>query len=356
MYIWRMEKKVSIKDIAKRLGVSAALVSYVLNDKEKQARVGQEMAERIRNMARELNYQPNLIARSLRSGKTKTIGLIVADISNPFFSNIARVIEDEANLNNYTVIFGSSDEKAEKSESLINTLIKRQVDALIIAPAENTEEQLKELSKRNFPYVLIDRYFNNVDANGVRINNFQASYKAVSHLAKQGYKKIAMIAYNTRLPHMEDRKKGFLTALKELDLPVNENSLMESSYENISSDIAAIMTKLLDNNPDRPDSFLFATNSLAINGLKEINKRNLIVPDDLGIISFDETDAFDFFYCPLTYINQSTDRIGKEAVRIIMDRLNESNTTLTEKINTAQLIIDAQLITRESCGEKKQSI
>lgn len=105
-----MEKKVSIKDIAKEVGVSTALVSYVLNNKEKEARVGKQIAEKVRRVARRLNYSPNLIARSLQSGRTNTLGLIVADISNPFFSYIARVIEDAANQHGYTVIIGSSDE------------------------------------------------------------------------------------------------------------------------------------------------------------------------------------------------------------------------------------------------------
>lgn len=346
-----MEKKVSIKDIAKRLGVSAALVSYVMNNKEKEARVGLEMAERIRSAAREMNYQPNLIARSLRSGRTKTIGLIVADISNPFFSNIARTIEDEASLNHYTVIFGSSDENAEKSQTLIDTLIKRQVDGLIIAPAENTAAQLQALTDRGFPYVLIDRYFNDLDANTVRINNYQASFKAVTHLYEQGYRNMSMVAYKAKLPHMEDRKKGFIAALQKFQLPVHEHSLMESSYENITTDVAGIMDTLLTNDETRPDSFLFATNSLAINGLKEISKRKLTVPKDLGVICFDETEAFDFFYCPLTYINQSTDRIGKEAVRILMQQLESSDKKTVERINTAQLVIDAKLVIQKSCGE-----
>ncbi|MEZ4905894.1 MAG: LacI family DNA-binding transcriptional regulator [Spirosomataceae bacterium] len=108
-------KKVSMKDIAQKAGVSIALVSYVLNGKAKESRVGEEMAKKIKAIAQELNYQPNHLARSLKSGKTHTIGLIIADISNPFFANIARVIEDEANKNGYTVIIGSSDEKADKS-------------------------------------------------------------------------------------------------------------------------------------------------------------------------------------------------------------------------------------------------
>ena len=150
-----MTKKVSLKDVARHVGVSTALVSYVINHKEKEARVGSEMVLKIRKAVTELNYQPNLIAKSLKSGKTNTIGLIVADISNPFFSNISRIIEDEARKEGYIVIIGSSDEDAEKSQDLINVFFNRQVDAFIIAPAENTEFQIIELQKKNIPVVII---------------------------------------------------------------------------------------------------------------------------------------------------------------------------------------------------------
>src|SRR5579859_5365370 len=126
-----MNKKVLLKDVAEHLGVSIALVSYVLNNKEKEARVGEEMAKKIRQAAIDLNYQPNYIAKSLQSGKTNTIGLIVADISNPFFSSIARIIEDEAMKQGYVVIFGSSDENAERSMRLIDVFVNRGVDAFI---------------------------------------------------------------------------------------------------------------------------------------------------------------------------------------------------------------------------------
>src|SRR5690606_5499858 len=128
--------------------------------------------------AAELNYQPNQIAKSLKSGKSFTIGLIVADISNPFFANIARTIEDEAKKDNYTVIFGSSDENAEKSKDLIDVLVKRQVDGFIIAPTENSETQIEYLIKANIPFVLIDRYFPGIESNYVVTDNHQAAYDA----------------------------------------------------------------------------------------------------------------------------------------------------------------------------------
>ena len=159
-----MKKKVSQKDIAQKVGVSTALVSYVLNNL-KEGRISKVVAQKIRETAKELNYRTNQIAKSLKINKTFTIGLIVADISNPFFSSLARIIEDEADKKNYTVIFGSSDENAQKSWKLINALVDRQVDGFIIAPAENTESNLTYLKDHDIPFVLIDRYFPGLETN-----------------------------------------------------------------------------------------------------------------------------------------------------------------------------------------------
>src|SRR5690349_17547308 len=130
-----MRKKTSLKDIAQTVGVSTALVSYVLNN-QKEGRISKAVAQKIRDTAKLLNYTTNQIARSLKTNKTFTIGLIVSDISNPFSSGLARIIEDEAEKHHYTVIFASSDEQAERSSRLVNVLLNRQVDGFILAPAE----------------------------------------------------------------------------------------------------------------------------------------------------------------------------------------------------------------------------
>src|SRR2546423_9040838 len=148
-----MRKKTSLKDIAERVGVSTALVSYVLNN-QKEGRISKTVAQKIRDTAKQLNYSTNQIAKSLKTNKTYTIGLIVSDISNPFSSSLARIIEDEAEKNNYTVIFGSSDESAERSWKLINVLLNRQVDGFIIASAENAESQIVYLKENEIPFVL----------------------------------------------------------------------------------------------------------------------------------------------------------------------------------------------------------
>jgi LacI family transcriptional regulator len=339
-----VKKKVSLKDVASHLGVSTALVSYVLNGKEKEARVSAQMADKIRKAVVQLKYQPNLIAKSLKSGKTNTIGLIVADISNPFFSNIARIIEDEAKKEGYVVIFGSSDESDTKQEDLINVFLNRQVDAFILSPAAGTESQIRLLKKRGIPVVLIDRYFAGVDADSVHINNFQAAHKAVQHLIENGRKRIGMVSYKTPMAHMQDRVDGYLEAMKENRIKVKKEWRIEASYSDIQTDINAGLDKLLDTM--ELDAILFASNSLAVAGLKRILEYHVHVPDQLAIISFDETDIFDFFYSPVTYISQSVGEIGKDAVLLASERIRQHRKKSIRKI------VDSKLVIRESCGSK----
>jgi LacI family transcriptional regulator len=335
-----MKKKVSLKDIAQEAGVSTALVSYVLTNKEEKARVGQEMAKKIRKIARKLNYQPNHIARSLKSGRSDTIGLIVADISNPFFANIARTIEDEAKRNNYTVIFGSSDENVDKSRDLINVLLNRQVDGLILIPTEGSEQQIKNLQNQNVPFVLIDRYFPGIPASHISINNYESAYNAVTHLIKMGRQQIGMIAYKTALHHISERKRGYTEALGE------KKSLMKlARYSHLKEDIKLAIDQLLKARKPA-DALFFATNSLAIEGLKYINELGIRVPEDLAVVSFDESEAFDLFYSPVTYVRQPILEMGKAAVRVLLDQINDAD-------KPAELIcIDTELVIRRSSGKK----
>ncbi len=337
-----VEKKAALKDIAQHIGVSVALVSYVLNGKEKEARVGADMAKKIREAAAELNYQPNLIAKSLKMGKTKTIGLIVADISNPFFSTIARIVEDEAKKHGYVVIFGSSDESAEKQLDLIDVFSTRLVDAFIIAPAAGTEEQIELIINRGIPVVLMDRFFPGLKVDCVHIDNFNAAIKAVKQLIKNKRRKIGMVAYDTTQSHMQDRKLGYKAALKEKNIRFKKDWLIEASYQHIEKDVTVKLEALLK--PLQVDALFFATNSLAVAGLKEINKLGIKVPDELAIISFDESDAFDFFYSPVTYVSQSLADIGKEAIKLVLNKLHSKNK------KNMDIIVEAKLIVRESCG------
>lgn len=330
-------RKISLKDIAQKAGVSTALVSYVLNGKEKESRVGQEIAFKIRQIAKDLNYQPNHLAKSLRSGKTQTIGLIIADISNPFFANVARIVEDEARNNGYKVIFGSSDENADKSWDLLMTLINSQVDGFIIVSSENSEKQVHYLKEKNIPFVLLDRHFPEIQNDFVVINNFKASYDAGSHLIANGYQRIGMIAYKSQLFHMQERMRGYLHSLRENSLTYDD-LLKEVRLEHVEREVKMAIDEMLRTELS-VDAIIFATYSLAVNGLKYLNKLNLKIPSDLAIVSFGQAELFDLYYCPITYLRQPIGNLGKAAVELLVKKLNNPEEGMQQILMEAKLII-----------------
>lgn len=336
------KSKVSLKDIAKKVGVSTATVSYVLS-KDKESKVSVTVAEKVKKAAKELNYQPNQIAKSLKMGKTFTIGLIVADISNPFFAHIARIIEDEAAKLDYTVIFGSSDERAEKSWQLIRFLSNRQVDGFIIAPTEGSEEQIMYLKDHDIPFVLIDRNFPSIPSNYVGINNFKAAHKAVTRLISSGNEKIGILAYSTSLNHMRQRVAGYKRALEDKGLPINEGWIKEIDYSNAKEQVTSAIDEMLLGR-ERVKGIFFATNTLAVYGLKYIDELNYRIPRDVAIVSFDEGEAFDFFYCPLTHIKQPLKEMGEKAVKLLIKNIEEPERRVEE------LCLEEEFVIRKSCN------
>lgn len=330
------------------MGVSTALVSYVLSGKEKEYRVGPDISSKIKAIAKELNYQPNLLAKSLRSGKTHTIGLIIADISNPFFANIARIIEDEALKHGYTVIIGSSDEKAAKSWNLLNVLMNRQVDGFIIVSAEDSEAHVRHLIETSVPFVLLDRHFPDVQTDFVVTNNFKASYDATAHLIDSDYKRIGLIAYKSQLFHMKERIRGYQQALSDKAVNFEPDWLNEVHFDNIEPEIRSVIDAMVSNKLP-VDALIFATYGLAINGLKYINERRLKVPEDLGIVSFGQAEVFDLYYCPITFMKQPMEQLGQTAVDVLMKKINNSAEPLT------QISMEAALVERDSSKPRRST-
>ena len=328
-----MKKNVSLKDIAEKVGVSTALVSYVLNNKLKD-RINKEVAATIRQAAEDLNYRPNQIARSLKAQKTFTIGLIVADIANPFSSQIARIIEDEAKNYGYSVIFGSSDESAKKTSDLIKLFIDRQVDGLIIAMPEHTEEQVQYLKKIHVPFVLIDRYYPAITTNSVSINNYSAAQQAIQHLLDNGHKRIGIVGYQTSLFHLNERIRGAVDLL-------SDNALIGNvRIGSIQQDVANAINGFLAD-PDPVTAIFFTSNLLAISGLKYINSLGIKIPDQLAIVGFDETDAFDLFYVPISYVKQPLVELGRESIKLLLENIDNN-----ESLNST--VLDAELVIRSS--------
>jgi len=334
-----MDKRVSLKDIANKVGVSIALASYVMNGQEKEKRVGAEVVKKIRQAAEDLNYQPNQIARSLRTGSTKTIGLIVADIANPFFGHLARIIEDEANNFGYTVVFGSSDEDDFKSEALMKTLLNRQVDGLIIVPAENTSIQMRNLIKKKFPVVFLDRYFPEINASYIVLDNYQATSEATHHLYEKGYRRIAMVAYKSSLIHMKERIRGYSETMRTLGIKEN-CCVREIRFEHSLKDMENVFNELLGQNK-MTDAIICATNALSVHGLICAKKNNILIPDDIAFVGFDGGECFDLYRSPLTYVKQPLEEMGKEAFRVLLDLINGSS-------KTSHIILNPTMIIRES--------
>lgn len=340
-----MKKKISLKDIAEAAKVSPALVSYVLNNKEEIARVSKETAQRIRDIAKEMNYQPNQIAKSLKSGKSLAIGLLVADISNPFFGNLARAIEEEAKKRNYTVIFGSSDENPEKSQRLIDTFIKRQIDGLIIAPAEGTEPQIQYLKEANIPFVLIDRHFDQIETSYVIVDNHKATYRATQQLIDNGHHKIAYVCYKNKLRHTEDRYLGYVQSLEDNGKTLDKNLVCEVEINNpvyFRDKFMELLQPSLG-----VDAILFSTNTLSIMGLKIINEMQLSIPEDIAVFCFDQSESYDLFYCPISYVKQPLASIGKESVRVLLGQLQE------KEQEHQKVVLDIEIVSRRSCDKIK---
>jgi LacI family transcriptional regulator len=336
-----MSKKASIKDIAEAVGVSTALVSYVLNNREREARVSPETAKKVRKTAKRLNYQPNQVAKTLKSGRSLAIGLIVADISNPFFGHLARTIEDRSEKAGYTVIFASSDENAESSNKLMKALINRQIDGFIIAPAEGTQAQLQYLKASNIPFVLIDRYFEEINSSYVISDNLNATFKATKELLRNGHKKIGFVRYKNELQHTQDRYNGYVNALKSEKRKDYEKYVCEVDY-NDPEDFKYQVKKIIGAK-NKIDAVLFSTNTLSIMGLKLLIDLNIKVPDDLAVFCFDESESYDLFYCPVSYVKQPMKEIGEKAVEILLNQLSNR-----KKINFSKEVLPTELILAQS--------
>jgi LacI family transcriptional regulator len=342
-YISRMEKKAVLKDIAKKVGVSTALVSYVLNNLEEEKRVGKEIAIKIREAALELNYTPNHLAKSLKTRKTNTIGFIVADIDYRYTSRVTKAVEAECQKLNLTVIYGSSGESSKKFSELVNVFVDKQVDGLILVPVAHCIKQIEYLTKQEVPFVLIDRILPHVNANIIAIDNTKAAYQATAHLIKTGHRRIGFISYKSTLINLMDRRKGFLTALADSGIAPDPMLIKEITDRPIHEEVKLAIDQLLAlSHPC--DSIFFSTDTLAFEGLRHINALRIPVPEKLGIVSFDESEVFELFYCPITHGSQPLEEIGRIAVTTLVDVMKHP------KIRK-QIFLETDFHIRKSCGE-----
>ena len=337
-----MRKKTTIKDIAKQLDVSNSLVSFVLNGKSKEKRISDEMKSKVLELAKSLDYTPNYLAKSLRSGKSNTLGLIVADISNPFYGMLARHIEIEASKYGYKVIFSNSDENESKFTDQLGVLQNGQVDGLIITPPIGSEEELLKLKKMKIPFVVVERIFKNVVTHSVVANNFQAGYNATEKLIKNNRKKIALVNLNFKLLHMVQREEGFIAAMKNNGLAVNKSLIKHVKF---SHEGKYVMEAIQDIVKNGADGLLFTTSKLGVQGIQCLSKLGIKIPQSMSIVSFDNINEYRVSSTPITVVEQPLEQISKESIRIIINIIE--NKYADGHYENVEL--EANLISRESC-------
>ena len=336
------KKKITSKDIAQELGISRSVVSFVLNGKNKEMRISDELTKKVLDLVETRNYQTNHIAKSLKTGKTHTIGLIVADIANPFFANIACEIEKEVRQKGYSVFFCSSNENKMNFKFQLENFKNRQVDGLILIPPINSDKILTLLGSQNIPFVIMDRVFENLGANSVNINNHKADYDATTRLINNGRKKVALINVNNELITMSDRTNGYIDAIADNGMEANPNLLQQLKYSNVAEHVNEAVNKVIMNNAD---AIIFTTNKLGVQGVQAIGNKGKRIPEDIAVISFDDTSAYAVAKTSITAIKQPVAQMCKEAVRIIMKSIDKSESN----IDTEQVILDVSFIIRESC-------
>ncbi|WBV53041.1 LacI family DNA-binding transcriptional regulator [Chryseobacterium gambrini] len=313
-------KRASIKDIARIAEVSVATVSYVLNKKE-GSRISEATKTRILEVAKSINYTPNKIAKSLKMNKTKLIGLIVADISNDFYSNIARNIEDEAMKLGYTLLIGSCDENPEKFKKLTELFSEQQVDGMIIAPVVDSDEAINKLIQEEYPIVTIDRYLKNVSLPGVMINNSEISEHICDHLVKKDFDEIIYVGYDTELPHLLDRQDGFDKRIGESDISTKRILI---GIHNITEEVHQKMQENLD--LSKKTAIYFSSNKLGIAGLRYLIDHNISVPEQVSLVAFDETEAYYLFPTEVSFVQQPLYDMARESVKLLDNQINNYTT------------------------------
>lgn len=326
--------KVSLKSIAREFGVSTATVSLVLNGKDKNGRVSKDLSQKILQKAEELNYMPNSLAKSLRIGNSKTLGLIVADITNVFFGALAFQIQEYAERVGYTVIIGNTNENLEKMKKMVDLMMRRQVDGFIITPTEGSEPIIQNILDDEIPLVLVDRHFPELPVSSVTINNFKISYEAVDSLVKKGSKKIGMIVYDSaNHSHMQDRKNGYIQAVADAGI-LDRSLIKEVSYLNLENDIEKAVNELLESDID---GVFFATNTISMIGLRKIINKTGADVTKYNFMCFDENDAYCLLSFKIPYIKQPIRKMAKETIDQIINQIENKNKEISHNIVDAVL-------------------
>lgn len=333
----------SLKDIAKELNLSKTTVSWVLSGQARQKGISEATANKVIEYAMKLNYQPNLLARSLNTGETKTIGLILPSISDSFYSEVAREIESEARERGYSLMISSSESDINREDDIIRLFESKRVDGIIVAPTKRSKIEIQRLLDEAYPLVTIDRYFPELEANYIIINNRDSSYMLTKHIVNKGCRRIVILTTNPHLATMNQRREGYEDALRDSGIEVDSNLCGEVNFAHYEKNIYTVLDEIFRNVPD-VDGFFFATHILALEAFQYFNDKGIKPDFEFG--SIHEAPVFKILAPRINVARMPIEEIGKNAVNMLIDqiefiKLNKKNRK--RKIQPKHLVLSCSL-------------
>ena len=339
--------KETLQTIARRLDISATTVSRVLSGNAEKYRISAKTQELIRNEALRCKYTPSMAARSLRTRKTNTIGLILPSVSNKYFADIAGTVISECRSNGYVTIVMDVAEKEEFQKDCIRSLAVQGVDGMIIAPCGDDPSQLEMINREYFPVVLIDRYFRDSSLSYVTANNLQGGMMAVRHLISQGHSRIACIQGVVESIPNQKRVNGYRQAMTEAGL----TDCINVRGDAFSIQNGYVETRLLlsEGPASRPTAIFALSNTIVLGVVKAIKESGLRIPEDISVVSFDDNIYLDYMEPPVTRVIQPVEGMAKLAVRLLFNAISSP----AGERSKSELQLSTELIRRDSVRSLK---
>jgi len=335
----------TIADVAKRAGVSTVTVSRVINGARN---VNSATRDKVERAVKELHYVPNSAARSLRSKRTNAIALLVPDITNPFWTTVARGVEDAAQSGGYSILLCNTDEDPAKQLQYLDVVISRRVDGVIIAPYSADARKLKRLREREIPAVMVDRRIQGWEVDTVIGDSISGARALVKHLIDLGHQRIGVISGPLNTSSAEDRVTGYIIALTEAGIPIDLRMIRRGEFKTSSGE--TLTNQLLDESL-RPTAIFATNNSIAMGVVDAVDQRGLRIPQDIALVSFDDIPHLSHVFPFLTVAVQPAYEMGIKAAQLLLSRLNGEPVS-----QPCQIVLPTCLIVRYSCGGKPDDI
>ncbi|MGD2144870.1 MAG: LacI family DNA-binding transcriptional regulator [Anaerolineae bacterium] len=332
----------TIRDVAERAEVAPITVSRVINN---AGYVSQETRERVEAAIAELGYVPNVLARSLRSKRTKTLALVVTDITNPFFTTVARGVEDTASAADFNVIFCNTDESETEQDKYLRVLLQKQVDGVLLVPARSTREPIELIQEQGTPVVVLDRRIPEAQVDVVRGDSEGGAYQLTRHLLSLGHRRIAVLTGPRRVSTAQDRVIGYRRAMSEVGLDSESETVLYGEFTRASG--YEMAQRVLKKSP-RPTALFAGNNFIAIGALSASRDTGLEVPEDVALVGFDDLPSTLILDPFLTAACQPAYEMGQRATELLLSRLSEDTSDAYQDI-----VLPVELTVRGSSGQAR---